>query len=89
MTGKTFPQNPAAGDDDGAVDGTPAADADGSPCAVEIASAASAAARSRTAARILGVTRSTLRTKMRQLGITLGRVVHDEDAPPADDAKGP
>jgi len=31
------------------------------------------------AARILGITRTTLRTKMRQLGITLGRVIHEEN----------
>ena len=54
MTGKTLPQNPAARDDDGAVDGTPAADADDSPCAVEIASAANPAAASRGMTRLLG-----------------------------------
>ena len=31
------------------------------------------------ASKILGITRTTLRSKMRILGITLGRVVHDED----------
>lgn len=30
------------------------------------------------AAKILGITRSTMRAKMRQFGITLGRVIHDE-----------
>jgi len=38
------------------------------------------------AARILGITRTTLRAKMRQLGITLGRVVYDEDETPEDSA---
>jgi len=31
------------------------------------------------ASKILGITRTTLRSKMRSLGITLGRVVHDDD----------
>ena len=31
------------------------------------------------ASKILGITRTTLRSKMRTLGVTLGRVVHDED----------
>jgi two-component system nitrogen regulation response regulator GlnG len=31
------------------------------------------------ASKILGITRTTLRSKLRALGITLGRVVHDED----------
>ncbi|NUQ63821.1 MAG: sigma-54-dependent Fis family transcriptional regulator [Pirellulales bacterium] len=31
------------------------------------------------AAKILGITRSTMRAKMRQFGITLGRVVHDDN----------
>ena len=31
------------------------------------------------ASKILGITRTTLRSKMRTLGISLGRVVHDED----------
>jgi two-component system nitrogen regulation response regulator GlnG len=31
------------------------------------------------ASKILGITRTTLRSKLRTLGITLGRVVHDED----------
>ncbi len=39
------------------------------------------------AAKILGITRSTMRAKMRQFGITLGRVVHGEGSP--DEGSGP
>ena len=41
------------------------------------------------AAKILGITRTTLRAKMRQLGITLGRVVYDEDDAAVEDASTP
>ena len=39
------------------------------------------------AAQILGITRTTLRTKMRQLGIRLGRVVQEPEAGPEGRAK--
>lgn len=39
------------------------------------------------AARILGITRSTMRAKMRQFGITLGRVVNDENGAESENGK--
>ena len=36
------------------------------------------------AAKTLGITRTTLRTKMRQLGISLERIVHDNGASPTE-----
>ncbi len=39
------------------------------------------------AAKIMGITRTTMRAKMRQFGITLGRVVHDDNGWDSDDGQ--
>jgi two-component system nitrogen regulation response regulator GlnG len=37
------------------------------------------------AARVLGLSRTTLRAKIRELGIAIDRVVHSDDVTPQDD----